>query len=236
MREAVRPVRYTSRGFQGWVLATAIAGAGGCASTPASPGAPPPNAGTVASVAAEASRLDIPYRLVFEWSITEPGRRLGGGGAARIQPPGLARIDLFSSNGERVAAAALDGDAIRLAGSARSELPAPALLWGSLGVYRPGGMRLTGGRQYPDGTLELSYSDGRAGELRYTLQNDRIERIDVLRDGRASEEVQLALVEGERFPRRAVYRHLEEVRELSITLESVEHVESYPTDIWTLGF
>ena len=233
----MRPVRYRSRGIRGWGgLTAALAGAGGCASMPGVPAAAPPNAGTVASTAREASRLDVPYRLVFEWSITEPGRRLSGGGAARIEPPGLARIDLFSSNGERVAAAALDGDEIRLMGSAGTELPPPALLWGSLGVYRPGGMRLVGGRQYPDGTLELRYSDGPAGELRYTLHGDRIGRIDVLRDGRASEEVQLALVDGERFPRRAVYRHLEEVRELSITLESVEHVESYPTDIWTLGF
>ncbi len=232
----MRPIRYRLRGIQAWGFAAALAGGGGCAGMSGVPAAAPPNAGTFASTAREASRLDVPYRLVFEWSITEPGRRLAGGGAARIQPPGLARIDLFSSNGERVAAASLDGDEVRLAGSAGTKLPSPALLWGSLGVYRPGGMRLTGGLLYPDGTLELRYSDGLAGELRYTLDGDRIERIDVLRDGRASEEVQLALVEGERFPRRAVYRHLEDVRELSITLESVEHVETYPTDIWTLGF
>ena len=238
MKNGRRPVGRRRRRIRAWGLAGALATAAGCQYTTAFPSAAPPgrNSGEVAAAAAEASRLDVPYRLVFEWSVSEPGRRLSGGGAARIEPPGLARIDLFASNGERVAAAALDGDDIRLAGEGRTELPAPALLWGSLGVYRPGGMRLTGGRQYPDGVLELRYTDGRDGEMLYTLAADRIERIDVLRAGRASEEVQLARAEGERFPQRAVYRDLEAVRELTITLESVEHVESYPPDIWTLGF
>ena len=238
MRYGRRSVGPRLRRIRAWGLAVALAALAGCQYSTAFPSTAPPqrNSGEVASAAAEASRLDVPYRLVFEWSVTEPGRRLSGGGAARIEHPGLARIDLFASNGERVAAAALDGDEIRLAGEGGTELPGPALLWGSLGVYRPGQMRLTGGRQFPDGLLELRYSDGREGEILYTLSDDRIERIDVLRAGRASEELQIALAEGERFPQRAVYRNLEAVRELTITLESVEHVESYPPDIWTLGF
>ena len=238
MRNGRRPAGTRLRHIRAWGLAVALASLAGCQYSTAFPSAAPPprNSGEVASAATEASRLDVPYRLLFEWSVTEPGRRLSGGGAARIEPPGLARIDLFASNGERVAAAALDGDEIRLAGEGGTELPGPALLWGSLGVYRPGGMRLMGGRQFPDGALELRYGDGGDGEILYTLSDDRIERIDVLRAGRASEELELELAESERFPRRAVYRNLEAVRELTITLESVEHVESYPLEIWTLGF
>ncbi len=238
VRDGRQPVGRRPRRIRAWRVALALGSAAGCQHTTAFPSTAPParNSGEVASAAAEASRLDVPYRIVFEWSVTEPGRRLSGGGAARIEPPGLARLDLFASNGERVAAAALDGDEIRLAGDGETELPAPALLWGSLGVYRPGGMRLMGGRQYPDGLLELRYSDGGDGEYLYTLSDDRIERIDVLRAGRASEEVQVARADGERFPERAVYRNLEAVRELTIILESVEHVESYPPEIWTLGF
>ena len=209
----------------------------GCATTRPPPTSPAPNAGQVALAATRASSLDVPYRLLFEWSITEPGSRLRGRGVARIEPPSLARLDLFTSNGERVAAAALDGDILSVADDGRTEVPPATLLWGTLGVFRPGPETgLTGGRRYPNGKLELSYEAPGGAELLYTLRDDRVERIDALRDGRAREEVTLVRVESERFPRQATYRHLEEVRELRITLESVEHVESYPTDIWNLGF
>ncbi len=156
---------------------------------------------------------------------------------ARIEPPSLARLDLFTSNGERVAAAAIDGDALRVAEGGQAEVPPPALLWGTLGVFRPGsGSGLTGGRQYENGELELRYQPSAGRELLYRLRDDRIERIEVLQSGQAREEVTLVHVDSERFPRQATYRHLEEVRELRITLESVEHVESYPTAIWNLGF
>ncbi len=196
----------------------------------------PPNAREVALSATEASSLDAPYRLVFEWSILEPGSRLGGRGVARIEPPALARLDLFASNGERIAAVAVDGDVLRVADDIQAEVPPPPLLWGTLGVFHPGsGSGLQGGRQYENGNLELRYQPRGGGEILYTLRDNRIERIDVRRGGQAWEEVTLVLVEDERFPRQARYRHLEEVRELSITLESVEHVESYPTDIWNPG-
>ena len=204
----------------------------GCATSAAAPAGPPPNAGQVALSATQASSLDVPYRIMFEWSIIEPGSRLRGRGVARIEPPALARLDLFATNGERVAAAALDGDILRVADDIQTQVPPPALLWGTLGVFHPGGIGLAGGRQYPDGELELRYRAEGGRELLYTLRDDRIERIDVIRGGRTTEEVTLVRVESERFPRRATYRHLEEVRELRITLESVEHVESYPTNIW----
>ena len=234
-RRRRRPVR----GETVWCLRMIAAGLVlmGCATTPPAPTSPAPNAGQVALAATRASSFDVPYRLLFEWSIIEPGSRLRGRGVARIEPPSLARLDLFTSNGERVAAAALDGDVLRVADDGQTEVPPPALLWGTLGVFRPGPETgLMGGRRYPNGKLELRYEAPGGAELLYTLRDDRVERIDALRDGRAREEVTLVRVESERFPRQATYRHLGEVRELRITLESVEHVESYPTDIWNLGF
>ncbi len=205
----------------------------GCASAPPVPTAPPPDANQVALGATRASELDVPYRLFFEWSVVEPGSRLSGRGVARIEPPYRARLDLFSSNGERIAAAALDGGTLRVAEDRQTEVPPPALFWGTLGVFRPGtGVALMGGRRFPNGDIELRYQQADATELLYRLRANRIERIDLRRGGRAREEVALTRVEGERFPRRATYRHLDDVRELSITLESIEHAESYPTDIW----
>ena len=205
----------------------------GCASAPPQPTTPPPDANQIALAATRVSELDAPYRLFFEWSVVEPGTRLNGRGVARIEPPYLARLDLFTSNGERIAAAALDGGTLRVAQDIQTEMPPPALFWGTLGVFRPGfGVGLTGGSRFPNGDVELRYQGADGTELLYRLRSNRIERIDVRRGGRAREEVALARADGERFPRRATYRHLDEVRELSITLETVEHAESYPTDIW----
>jgi len=203
---------------------------------PAPPPAPTLDAGQVASAAERRTAIDAPYRITFEWSATEPGARMSGRGLARVEPPYRARLDLFADNGEHVAAAVLDGDDLRVAAGAQTSIPPAPLLWGALGVYRPGfGSVLAGGRVYPGGELELGYRIPQ-GELRYRLRDDLIERIDVLGGGTTVEEVALARGAGERVPRRATYRHLVEVRELQMTLESVEDVESYPTDIWTSAF
>lgn len=229
---------FRASGAVGLSLALAAASvAGGCATARPAPVAPPVDAGQVALAASRASQLDAPYRIVFQWSSTEPGRRLDGEGVARVEPPYHARLDLFSSNGERVAAAALNDDDLRVSADAQTEIPPAPLLWGALGVFRPAvGSGLVGGRMYPDGAIETRYLSPGGGEIRFRLRNNRIERIEVLQGGSTREELTLQRAEGERFPRRATYRDLREVRELQITLESVENVESYPTDIWNPGF
>jgi hypothetical protein len=212
-----------------------LLGFAGCASTPPQAEQPPLDAGQLASSASASSALDVPYRIVFDWSLNEPGTRLRGRGVARVEPPYRARLDLFLSNGERVAAASVVGDDYRVAADGRTELPPPALLWGSLGVFRPGDLsQLRGGRWTSSGAAELRYQHLGGGELLYRLQGSAIDQMEVLRSGRTSEDLRLVRVGGERFPREATYRDLEEVRELRIILESVEHVETYPSDIWNL--
>ena len=213
-----------------------IALASACSSPPpAPPPAPALDAGQVASAAERRTAIDAPYRITFEWSAVEPGARMSGRGVARIEPPYRARLDLFADNGEWVAVAVLQGDDLRVADGAQTSIPPAALLWGALGIYRPGAASLTGGRLFPEGDLELRYLIP-GGELQYRLRDDLIERIEILGGGSAVEELALARGAGERFPRRATYRHLAEVRELQMTLESVEDVEAYPTDIWTSPF
>jgi hypothetical protein len=208
----------------------------GCAASAPQATQAPIDAGQMALSAERASALDAPYRLVFDWTLNEPGARLNGRGVARVEPPNRARLDLFLSNGERVAAASMVGEEFRVAAGGQTELPAPAFLWGAIGVFRPGDFSvLRGGRWQSNGVAELTYQFSGGGELLYHLRGGRIERMEVRRSQRPAEEVRLVQVEGERFPREATYRHLDAVRELRITLEAVEHVESYPSDIWDPG-
>jgi len=233
---ALRPQRTRAVIGTGCVALLAGLAAASCASSPPPVSQPPLDAGQLANSAAASSSLDAPYRIVFEWTLNEPGTRLRGRGVARVEPPYRARLDLFLANGERVAAAAIVGDDYRVAADGRAELPPAAMLWGTLGVFRPGDLSaLRGGRWESNGLAELRYQNMAGGELVYRLSGNRIERMEVLRGERASEEVRLVRVDGERFPREATYRHLEEVRELRIYLEEVDHVETYPSDIWNLG-
>jgi hypothetical protein len=217
-------------------LAASLFVVGSCASTPPPVAEPPLDAGQLASAASRASSLDSPYRLVFSWTYNEPGTRIGGRGVARIEPPYRARLDLFLSNGELAAAASVEGDNYRILAERQAELPPPALLWGTLGIFRPGDLsRLRGGRWESSGVAELRYFSAMGGDLIYSLRGNRVERVELLQGERVNEELRLVRVEGERFPREATYRHLGDVRELRITLEEVENVETYPSDIWDLG-
>jgi hypothetical protein len=196
----------------------------------------PGDAGQAELRASEVSALDAPYSLEFEWSVTEPGMRVRGRGVARVEPPYRARLDLFTGAGERIAAAALVNDHLRVPPGMPDVLPPPALLWGALGVFRPGDpVDLLGGRRHGDGATELRYSLPGDEELRYVLRGFRIPEMELRRNGRAREELRLVQADGDRFPREAVYRQLEQVRELKITLERVDHAESYHPSIWTPG-
>lgn len=193
----------------------------------------PLDAGQLAASAERASAPDAPYRIVFAWALNEPGMRMQGQGVARIEPPYRARLDLFSGNGERITSAALvDGD-LRIPEGLPSILPEPAMIWGALGVFRPGrGMALAGGTWQADGSAELRYLPADDAELLIRLGDARVREIVRRAGDRTTEELAVQRTDGDRFPREATYRDLTSTRELRMTLESVEHVESYPTDIW----
>jgi hypothetical protein len=179
--------------------------------------------------------LDRPYRIVFRWSFQEPGARMSGQGVARVEPPFRARLDLFASNGERVATAALLDHELRIpSGMDGVPLPPPAMLWGALGIFRPGPglFGLTAERTSAD-RAELRYRVGDGGDLRFRLRGNRVEFIERNTPDGGREELRLTLSAGaERFPSDALFRDLRAVRELRITLETVEAVESYPLDVW----
>lgn len=204
----------------------------GCASGPVEE-ARPLDAGQLALQAERASALDTPYRLVFEWSLVEPGMRVQGRGVARVEPPFRARLDLFSRGGERITSAALVDGELRIPEGLPDFLPQPTMFWGSLGVFRPDrGMQLVGGSWRRDGSAELRYLPGGDSELLVLLARNRVREMTRELNGRTLEELRLQLAEGERFPRQTIYRDHVRTRELRMTLETIEHVESYPSDIW----
>jgi hypothetical protein len=205
----------------------------GCAGGPPPEEARPLDAGQLAQNAERLSALDSPYRLVFEWALNEPGMRVQGRGVARIEPPYRARVDLFARNGERITSAALVDGEMRVPEGLPSILPQPTMLWASLGVFRPErGMGLAGGRWQRDGMAELRYQPVEGSDLLVRLTQNRVQEMVHRTNGQSVEDLRLELSEGDRFPRRATYRDLNQTRELRMTLESVEHVESYPSDIW----
>lgn len=215
----------------------ALAALWACGGSTAPVGAPDPSidAEQAALVLERTTRLERPARLVFEWDIRESGMRLRGRGVARVEPPYRARLDLFTGSGETVVRAALVGDDLRLPAEAPPGLIPPApLLWASLGVFRAGSRLSVLGARELDDDLLIRLRDPAGGELRYRVRDRTILRAERIRDGHVVERVEVEPGEGP-FPREARYRNLAEFRELNVTLESIDYVESYPPDIWTLG-
>ncbi len=221
------------------VLVAACAGTGGRspASWPAVSAEPPPGVDLQGEAlgAEDRTRPREPNRILFRWSAREPDFRGSGVGVARVEPPYRARLDLFLDNGETAAIAALVDDELRIPESLHADLVPPApLLWAVLGVFRPGaGAEMLQGRA-SDGTIEVRYRLRAGDQVGFRLRGGAL-RAAVLLDGNAVvQDVYVSDPDAEAvFPREATYRNLPDYRELKLILESVEHVESFPPDIWT---
>lgn len=180
------------------------------------------------------TRVAQPSRIVFRWRAQEPDFRDSGVGVARVEPPYRARLDLFLDNGEAVATAALVEDELRIPASLPSELVPPApLMWAVFGVFRPGaGARMAQGR-ITRGTMELEYELPSRDQVRFQLRDRAVVNAERLERGSVVETVFLSDREGDTiFPGEATYRDLPGYRELKLTLVSIDHVDSFPPDIW----
>ncbi len=194
---------------------------------------PPVNVQEVVLRAESNERLQVPQQVVFDWAMNERGgARVDGQGVARMEPPFRARLDLFLGNGEPAGAAAMVDDDLRLpTNMPPSVLPPPNLLWGALGVFRPGlGTALLGAERDGDRMLVRYGLPGDAQAV-YRLFQGRIEQVEVLRGGSV---VQRLTVERDELgvPTEALYRDLVEVTELKMTRTSVAQTEPFPADIW----
>ena len=174
--------------------------------------------------------------VIFRWSVREPDLRIGGSGFARLQHPDRARLDLFMDNGEAVLAVSLVEDRLRAREGTRLQVvPSPALLWAFLGVFRPGedATRLDG--EFFDGDVfRLRYQLPDGDELRYLLRSGRVTEVELRHEGNAVHRVVLNQESGGQLPSEATYRNLASFSELKVTVETVERVDSHPSDIWYL--
>lgn len=208
----------------------------GCMATASAPPAGPAiQADEVASTAQYLTRPEAPTRLLFEWSLTEPGLRSRGRGVARVEPPYRARLDLFTPQGEAVAVAAMEGEEVSLPPGSPTVLPPPTFLWAALGVFRPDdGAVLLGGEGVEDGQVVLRYRLAGGEELHFRMERRMIHEVELLRGGRVVERMtrEMSATDEANGAGEAVYRDLVAVRELRVRLESREEVESFPPDIW----
>lgn len=181
----------------------------------------------------EATAVRQPTLILFRWRMAEEGLRLSGRGVARVEPPYRARLDLFLENGEAVAVAVLVEDDLRLPVTLPGGLLPPAhLLWGSLGVFRVWpGTEVVGGEELAGGIRQIRMRLAAGDEVRYRFADEAMRSVELLERGSVVKRVELKQ-DGVSVPAEAVYRDLAAFRELVITRESVEHVASFPPDIW----
>jgi hypothetical protein len=207
-----------------------------CASSSLPVLAPTVDAARVALRLESATRVEGPARILFSWSLSDRDARFQGRGVARVEPPFKARIDLFSGNGETIARAALVDDDLRLPrGTPDGIIPPAELLWGTLGVFRPGAeTTLLGAENLGEGRVRLRYQRPDGLVVRYTVRGDGVEEVERIRQGQTVERVTLEQEPADHYPTEATYRNLAAFRELRMSRDSAAPVEPYPPDIWLL--
>ena len=220
-------------------LAVVLMGAAisSCVASPPPVPAPPVDAARIALRLESATRVERPARILFSWSLSDRDARFQGRGVARVEPPFKARLDLFYSNGETIARAALVDDELRLPlGTPDGIIPPAELLWGTLGVFRPGReTTLLGAENLGEGRVRLRYQRPDGLVVRYTVRGDGVEEVERIRQGQTVERVTLEQAPVDHYPSEATYRNLAAFRELRMSRDSAVPVEPYPPDIWLLS-
>jgi hypothetical protein len=214
---------------------------GSCASAglpPEPPGQSAPDSG-VAQAVIDSTTLRRPLHIVFAWTFTEQNARFSGQGAARVQPPYYARLDLFGPRGETYLAAAAAGDSLRLPPALnpamRAVIPPVALLWSALGVLRaPEGAALDLTRQAGDTTV-VGYSRGDE-RWRFRAVRGKLQYAEWNGPDAGRRTVELRGVGAQGLPAVAVYRDWAAFRELTLTLERANEVAAFPPETWQPGF
>jgi len=208
-----------------------------CSSSPPSVPAPPVDAARVALRLEWATRVKRPASILFSWSLSNRDARFQGRGVARVEPPFKARLDLFSGNGETIARAVLVDDDLRMPiGTPDGIIPPAELLWGTLGIFRPGNeTTLLGAENLGDGRIRLRYRRADGLVVRYTVRGGGVEEVERIRQGQTVERVTLEQETIDHYPSEATYRNLEAFQELRLSRDSAVPVEPYPPDIWLLS-
>ncbi len=181
----------------------------------------------------EATAVERPLRILFDWRLEDREGRFSGQGVLRVEP-GRARLDLFGPRSESYLSAVLDGGELRLpVGADGTQLPPPPLFWTVLGVMKPPpGAPLIGAVTDGDRT-ELRY--GTAGDAwSFVLEEGRLRRAEWTGTGSGRRTVELSGRTDAGTPVRATYRDWPAFLELVLDAKRVEQVDGFPQDTWTL--
>ena len=178
-----------------------------------------------------------PLRLVYSWSLLDRDAKFSGQAATRVQPPDRARLDLFGPRGEGYLSAALVGSDLRVPTSLQeraSLVPAPPLLWTTLGVLRPpADARLTDARRSGDET-RLEYVRGNE-RWKFTVVGRSVRHAEMQPAGGGRYTVDLKGDGARGLPKQAVYRDYAAFRELTLTLDRADEAQPFPPDTWSPG-
>lgn len=184
-----------------------------------------------------------PQQVNFDWTLDEQGSRVSGRGVVRIEAPERIRLDLFGARGETYLMAALVGGQYRLppAAAGAVSLPSPSLLWAALGVLRPPSDAALASAMRAEGNVELRYTTAAGETFVYTFseQGDpgaagnadyRLHRLERAGDQGVVETVTLDWDADD--PARTRYRDWSAYRDLTLQIQEVRTVDSFPGEIW----
>lgn len=222
------------RGIVAAAAAWLVAGVAACAGGAASSG-PPLAAPADAAAAARTTDPGAPHRVRLSWEYADERGPVSGEGVLRFNPGDSLRLDLFGPGGGAMSVA-LAGAGLRSVGQIRDvRMPPPPFLYASAGLFRPGSPAPEEGYR-SDGAEVLVYPLDDGGELRFHLAEDRLRRVEEVRDGRVLRHAELTWAgESSVWPASAEYRDRTEGSRARWTIEDVRVAdEPFPREIFDL--
>jgi len=197
-------------------------------------GAPLPDAREIAAGVREEAGVARPTHVIFEWDYADRRGPLRGEGSARVNPPDLFRLDLFSTGNGSLSAVLVD-DEVRSDGELEDfQLPPAAFLYAMTGVFRPGTEDPLGGFE-SDGYRVLEYTGEGGGQRYFYLSGERLTRVEERRDGRIERRIEITWGDSPDWPQEARYRDdVNENRVRWTLVRARTRPEPYPDEAYEL--
>jgi hypothetical protein len=213
-----------------------------CAGSPPEPGEIRPAASTaelnaeIVREVEEATALNRPMVIRFDWSLKEETAVFSGKGVTRVEPPYRARVDLFGPRGDAYLSAALVDTELRVPGGVTDKVPLPPapLFWTVLGVFKaPAGAVLKEATRSNDrDRIRLTYTQP-GSTWTFEFAAGKLRRAEWQSEQSGKQTVDLVV--GEDAPDRASYRDWPAFRELTLKLTEATNSDAHPENIWTPG-
>ena len=146
-----------------------------------------------------------PVRLVFEWEYTDHRGPLSGSGAARANPPGSFRLDLFTGADGSLSAALVDGRLTANSDIQDFDLPPARFLYAMAGVFWNDAPSAGEDPPQADGSVELLEPDNSTVVFRFD-GGGRIVRVEQRYRGTLIRRADLSWDSNSPWPSEARYR------------------------------